>query len=185
MGHNAKDRAELNEMIANDRFADLIREIPVHPGDFIQMNPGTVHAIKGGICLLEIQQSSDITYRLYDYRRTDADGNPRPLHLKQAIDVIAYPAPLTDAVNSLSDRPALSGTPQELIRCDYYIVWELSVAGQATINQDYPFLIVCLIAGTGMIDGQQIEEGDHFILPYGYGEACLNGDMRVILAAAP
>ena len=57
-------------MIEQERWGELIREIPVKKGDFIQINPGTVHAIKGGLMILETQQNSDITYRVYDY------GNP-------------------------------------------------------------------------------------------------------------
>ena len=56
-------------MIRQGRWQELIREIPVKKGDFIRIEPGTVHAIKGGIMVMELQQSSDITYRVYDYGR--------------------------------------------------------------------------------------------------------------------
>ena len=61
IGHNAKTREELSDMIRGGRWNDFIREIPVKKGDFIQIDPGTVHAIKGGILILETQQNSDIT----------------------------------------------------------------------------------------------------------------------------
>ena len=67
VGHNAKTKEELEQMIHEGRWKEFIREIPIKPGDFIQIDPGTVHAIKGGTLLLETQQSSDITYRVYDY----------------------------------------------------------------------------------------------------------------------
>ena len=60
-GHNAKTKEELEQMIHEGRWKEFIREIPIKPGDFIQIDPGTVHAIKGGTLLLETQQSSDIT----------------------------------------------------------------------------------------------------------------------------
>jgi mannose-6-phosphate isomerase class I len=169
LGHNARDKEELQELIESNRFAELICEVPIAKGDFFQINPGTVHAIKGGTRLLEIQQSSDITYRLYDYGRI-VDGKPRPLHLEQALEVIVCPAETV--------------TSQLPFSCDYYMVWELAVAGEATINQSHPFLIVCVIAGEGFIDGQPIKENDHFILPNAYGEAKLKGEMKLILAAA-
>ena len=56
------------------RWSELLNEVPVHAGDFFQIAPGTVHAIKGGTMVLETQQSSDITYRVYDYDRVQADG---------------------------------------------------------------------------------------------------------------
>jgi len=67
IGHNAKDKAELEDMIHNGRWEEFLREVPVKRGDFIQIDPGTVHAIKGGIEILETQQNSDITYRVYYY----------------------------------------------------------------------------------------------------------------------
>ena len=64
VGHNASTREELKSMIEEGRWGELIREIPVKKGDFIQIDPGTVHAIKGGLMILETQPNSDITYRV-------------------------------------------------------------------------------------------------------------------------
>ena len=69
IGHYAKDKEELKQMVEEKRWKDLIREVPVKKGDFYQIDPGCVHAIKGGTVILETQQSSDITYRVYDYDR--------------------------------------------------------------------------------------------------------------------
>lgn len=69
IGHNAETREELARMVHEGRWDEFIREVPVKKGDFLQIDPGTVHAIKGGITLLETQQNSDITYRVYDYDR--------------------------------------------------------------------------------------------------------------------
>ena len=80
IGHNAKDKAQLEDMISNGRWDEFLREVPVKKGDFIQIDPGTVHAIKGGIEILETQQNSDITYRVYDYGRLQ-NGKPRELHI--------------------------------------------------------------------------------------------------------
>jgi beta-glucosidase len=178
LGHNAGNHDELKNMITENRFDELIREVPIKPGDFIQIEPGTVHAIKGGTRLLEIQQSSDITYRLYDYGRV-VEGKSRPLHLRQALEVIKNPC-----VAGMPSGREEHGAP--LISCDYYTVWELEVSGTVSYIQDndYSFLIVCVIEGDGLIDGQQIRAGDHFILPYGYGKAELMGEMRLVLARA-
>ncbi len=80
IGHNAKNKDEVKSMIENGCWTDFIREVPVHKGDFFFIKPGTVHAIKGGTVILETQQSSDITYRVYDYDRLQ-DGKPRQLHV--------------------------------------------------------------------------------------------------------
>jgi len=181
IGHNALNRAELTEMIENGRFTELIREIPIRKGDFFLMNPGTVHTIRGGIRLLEIQQSSDITYRLYDYGRL-VGGEPRPLHLKQALDVIECPSPpINNIVSVASER-----TPNrlhELVSCNYFTVWELPISGEYTFTQEHPFLITCIIEGEGYINGRLIRTGDHFILPYNYGEVKLKGEMHLVLTS--
>lgn len=181
-GHNAGSRQELEEMIEQGRWGELIREIPVKKGDFIQINPGTVHAIKGGLMILETQQNSDITYRVYDYDRL-TDGKPRQLHVKQSIDVITVPASSAeDSVKSALGLPV--NTLNELISCGYYTVWKLDVAGAMSFEQTHPFLIMSVIEGDGEINGQKIHKGDHFILPDGFGEAQMKGSMTLIASTA-
>ncbi len=178
IGHNAKDRAELEDMIRSGRWEDFLREVPVKKGDFIQIDPGTVHAIKGGIEILETQQNSDITYRVYDYGRLQ-DGKPRELHIEKSIDVITVPAKSVkeSVINIATDA---KNTMNELISCNYYRVWKLDVDGSMEISQEYPFLIMSVVEGDGLINGQLIKKGDHFILPNGFGKAQLQGQMALI-----
>lgn len=178
IGHNAKDRAELEDMIGSGRWEDFLREVPVKKGDFIQIDPGTVHAIKGGIEILETQQNSDITYRVYDYGRLQ-DGKPRELHIEKSIDVITVPAKSVkeSVINIATDA---KNTMNELISCNYYRVWKLNVDGSMEISQEYPFLIMSVVEGDGLINGQLIKKGDHFILPNGFGKAQLQGKMALI-----
>lgn len=181
VGHNAGSREELKEMIDQKRWSELIREVPVKKGDFIQINPGTVHAIKGGLMILETQQNSDITYRVYDYDRL-SDGKPRELHVQQSIDVITVPAPSAeDSVSHAADLPA--NTMNELIVCDYYKVYKLTVTEPVSFEQEHPFLIMSVIEGEGLVNGQMIRKGDHFILPSGFGKVELQGDMTLIASS--
>lgn len=180
IGHNAKDKKELSDMIHEGRWGELIREIPVKKGDFIQIDPGTVHAIKGGLMILETQQNSDITYRVYDYDRL-TNGKPRELHIDKSIDVITVPAkPIEESVMKVGNLP--ENTMNLLISCDYYKVWKLDVTEPVTIEQNHPFLIMSVIEGEGLINGQMIQKGDHFILPSGYGKAQLQGNMKLIVS---
>ena len=180
IGHNAQSKDELTNMIRGGRWSELIREIPVHKGDFIQIEPGTVHAIKGGLMILETQQNSDITYRVYDYDRL-TDGKPRELHIDKSIDVITVPAkPENESVVNVEELPP--NELNQLISCDYYKVWKLDVTEPMTFFQENPFLIVSVIEGDGLINGQMIGKGDHFILPNGYGTASLQGNMQLILS---
>ena len=181
-GHNAGTRQELAEMIHQGRWSELIREIPVKKGDFIQINPGTVHAIKSGMMILETQQNSDITYRVYDYDRL-TDGKPRQLHVEQSIDVITVPAlSAKDSVKEAAYLP--ENTMNELISCDYYRVWKLEVAGGFSFEQEYPFLIMSVTDGEGTVNGKDVKKGDHFILPQGFGKVDLQGKMQLIASTA-
>ena len=178
IGHNAGSKEELRRMIEEKRWSELIREIPVKKGDFIQIDPGTVHAIKGGLMILETQQNSDITYRVYDYDRL-SNGKPRELHIEKSIDVITVPAkPVEDSVISVGGLP--ENTMNLLISCDYYKVWKMDITKPVTFTQEYPFLIMSVIEGDGLINGQLIKKGDHFILPAGFGQFDLQGNMQII-----
>ncbi len=182
IGHHARTREELKELIDQGRYEELIRLVPVKKGDFIQINPGTVHAITGGFLLLETQQSSDITYRVYDYGRL-VNGKPRQLHIKQSEDVIRVP--------DCADQEAVFHTqeiPENqmglLVDCDYYKVWKLSLSGEMKIDQKYPFLILSVLSGNGVIEGRPVKKGDHLLLPAGFGEVSLLGRMELILSTA-
>ena len=94
----------------------MIREIPVKKGDFIQIDPGTVHAIKADTLILETQQNSAITYRLYDYGRLQ-NGKPRELHIDKSLDVITVPA--KSAEESVE---SVSGLLGECVKSDLYLV---------------------------------------------------------------
>lgn len=180
IGHHAKSREELADMIHEGRYEELIRQVPVKKGDFIQITPGTVHAIKGGFTILETQQSSDITYRVYDYGRL-VDGKERPLHVQQSIDVINVPDRAGDEAVSHTD-----GLPENimnlLIACDFYKVWKLDVTKQVKVEQQYPFLLASVLDGAGSVDGTPVRKGDHFLFPAGYGEAVFEGEMELILS---
>ena len=181
IGHHAKDRQELSEMIHSGRWKELIRRIPVKKGDFIQIDPGTVHAITAGCMILETQQNSDITYRLYDYDRL-SDGKPRQLHIDQSIDVITVPA--KSAEESVS---SMAGLPENkwhtLITCPYYAVYKLNLNGKLEFRQEHPFLNLSILEGNGTIDGKELKKGDHLILPAGYGDVVLQGNMECIASA--
>lgn len=180
IGHNAKTKEELKSMIKEGRWNDFIREIPVKKGDFIQIDPGTVHAIKGGLLILETQQNSDITYRVYDYDRL-SDGKPRELHVEKSIDVITVPAkPVEESVRSVLDLP--KNTLNELYACDYYHIFKLDVEGEAAFEQSYPFLLGSVLEGDGIINGNPVGKGDHFILPNGFGRVECTGTMSLIVS---
>ena len=180
IGHHAKTRQELTDMIAQDRYEELIRQVPVKKGDFLQIDPGTVHAIKGGFLILETQQSSDITYRVYDYGRL-VDGKPRQLHVQQSIDVITVP----DEADTKALRHT-GGLPENrlnlLEECAHYRVWKLNLNGALSLQQSHPFLILSVLEGKGTVDGKPVEKGAHLLITSGHGTIALEGELEAILS---
>ena len=180
IGHNAKNHDEVKLMIEQKRWKQFIREVPVRKGDFFQIEPGTVHAIKGGTLILETQQNSDITYRVYDYDRLSG-GKLRQLHVQQSIDVIR--APFVKKEPPKNPAKTVNKSMLELVSCPFFSVWTLDVAGRAEIIQDQKFMIVSVIEGAGAIDGIAVSKGTHFILPAEYGTAVFTGTMELVVSA--
>ncbi len=179
IGHYAKNKEELKEMIYNNRWKDLIRVCPIKKGDFFQIEPGTVHAIKNGTMILETQQNSDITYRLYDYDRLD-NGKLRELHIEKSIDVIGCPHIEKEIRGKVTNSNACD--IEELINCIFYTVQRINLHGKQEFIQDNKFLNISVINGSGVIDGHALKKGDHFIIPSEYGRYTLEGNMELIVS---
>ena len=182
VGQRAKSPEEFARLVEEGRWSELLNEVPVHAGDFFQIAPGTVHAIKGGTMVLETQQSSDITYRVYDYDRVQADGTKRELHLQKSLDVIDFGAkPITSGRVS---APTTNGITQ-LVCCPRYTVWHVRATGTATLSSPKTFYCASVIEGTGRASDHELRKGDHFIVPAGYGTLRLEGDMQLIVSTVP
>ncbi len=180
IGHNARTKEELDDMVHGGKWQELIREIPIRKGDFIQIDPGTVHAIKADTLILETQQNSAITYRLYDYGRLQ-NGKSRELHIDKSLDVITVPAKSAqDSVKSISELP--ENELNQIYTCEKYTIFKLDVNGDASFEQNYPFLAVSVLEGEGTVDGEKVHRGDHFIIPAVYGKVEISGKMSLILS---
>ena len=181
IGHNAKDKKELEEMIRQGRWDEFIRVTDVKKGDFFQINPGCLHAIKGGTLLIETQQSSDVTYRVYDYDRLQ-NGKPRELHVQQSIDCIVAPHEDFKQERVVKNFDGMTST--RLVKCPYYTLEKWDVDGKYTFKMDKNFMNVSVIEGNGKVNGREISKGDHFIIPSLMEECTLEGNMSVMVSFA-
>lgn len=177
IGHNASNAEELRDMIENGRWNDFIRKIPIKKGDFIQIDPGTVHAITAGCLILETQQNSDITYRIYDYDRL-MDGKPRELHIQQSMDVITVPAYTTG--KGISHNNTNMSEKLRLVENNYYAVFKLNVSGELIFTPELPFTSMSVIEGQGVINGIEIHKGSHFIVTAGCRRVEITGNVEII-----
>lgn len=188
IGQRAHDRAELAGMIDEGRWDDMLNLVPCHVGDFFPIEPGTVHAIQGGTLILETQQSSDVTYRVYDYDRVGDDGKPRELHIQQSLDVVDYAAQ-APASGEVTAREVDGVT--ELMECPNFVVDRVRVAGEKDVAQPWPFLCVSVIEGSGTVCASEagvtheIARGTHFVAPSGCGELSFVGDMTLVTSHLP
>lgn len=148
IGHNAKTKEELHKAIDEGKIEDLVNLFPIKKGDYFYIDAGTLHAICKGTTLLEVQQSSDITYRVYDYNRTQDDGSLRDIHKEQAKDTILVP-------NNIVNR----------IHRNRYFTYDILDNKTLTSHKahkygDYLFII----EGTGIINKTEVFKGDFLMV---------------------
>jgi len=179
VGHNAKNKEELKQLIEEKKWNQLIKERKIRKGDFFQITPGTVHAIKRGTVILETQQNSDITYRLYDYDRLQ-NGKPRELHLQKSIDVIT--CPYEETKGEREQKELEHGSVEQLVSCEFYTVDKVKIEGMNHLTQKDPFVIMSVIQGEGKLNDRTVSKGDHFILPCDFGDFTLDGHMELIIS---
>ena len=149
------------------KLTELLYYDEVSSGDALFVSPGRVHAIGKGVLVAEIQQASDLTYRIYDYNRKDANGNLRELHLDYALDVIDF-----SCIDRFKiDYEALHNKPTEILRCDYFKVNVLVFS--KTVERDYSrtdsFVVYMNIKGSFVIeydDGSvEVNLGETVLVP--------------------
>ncbi len=189
VGQNARNREELAKMIEEGRWDDMLYTCPIKAGDFFRIEPGTIHAIQGGTMVLETQQSSDVTYRVYDYDRVQADGTTRELHIPQTLDVVDFS--LVPPESGQVTAPEVGGIT-ELMSCPNFSVIRIRVAEGApvTLTQDHPFVCVSVVEGEGgtvatPAGSWQLKKGSHFLAPATSGDLTFSGDMTIIASWVP
>lgn len=182
VGQRAHSREEFAQMVEEGRWSELLNEIPIKAGDFFQIDPGTVHAIKGGTVILESQQSSDVTYRVYDYDRKQDDGTLRPLHMQQALDVIDFDrAPLTSGEVELAG-PVTTLEQNECYTVDLVRVGEDGCPAELAVETPHPFTCISVIEGEGVVNGREVKKGTHLLALSACDALELSGTMQVVLS---
>lgn len=148
------------ELVQQDKIVDVLADYPVKPGDVFFLPAGRIHAIGGGCYIAEIQQTSDITYRIYDYGRLGLDGKPRQLHTqeaKDAIDYTVYPDYRTHYV-------AKPDEDIEIVKCQFFTTTLLDLTRPFEKKVDSDFLIVMCMEGEGKVNGTPMKAGEAALL---------------------
>ena len=161
-------REEFQQRIQDNTLTEVLNAVPVEKGDLFFIPAGTLHAIRKGIVVAEIQQNSNVTYRIYDYGRVGADGKPRQLHIQQALEV-------TQRTPSQPD-PDFHG---HLAQCPYFTVDVME--GRFTLDcGPESFVSVLVLEGTGALwegdESMSLRKGESLFIPAGAGQCRLEGD---------
>ncbi|XJZ26725.1 mannose-6-phosphate isomerase, class I [Bacillota bacterium Lsc_1132] len=184
IGHTAKTKEELIEQTKQGNWNELLRRVKIKPGDFFYIPSGTIHAICEGTVILETQQSSDTTYRVYDYDRRDDQGNLRELHLEKAIDVTTVPH--QDAVSRPKVETRENTVITTFIESEFFSVYKWDINGKTSFTFNDQYLLLSVIAGEGTLEHEgenySLKKGTHLIVPVGFGEFVLDGKMRVMVS---
>ena len=173
---------EFRKAVEENTFLDAVNKVKVKKGDLFFIEAGTLHAIGKGILLAEIQQNSNTTYRVYDYGRVGADGKPRELHTKKAIDVTTCTPPTRDT-NPEGEILVEKGYSKQLLtKCDLFNVEKVTVTEAYTdIADNTSFVSVLITDGNGKINSIEIKKGDSLFIPANYGEFQISGNIEAII----
>lgn len=181
-GHNAQSLEEFVAWSENGEWDKLLRYIEVKAGELYYVPSGTVHALGKGIVVLETQQNSDTTYRLYDYDRLDDQGQGRELHLKQSADVVTIPH--VDPVLDIKVIHSPGGSISHLITEGYFSVYKWDVTNDLKIDVRDNYYGVTVIEGSGeMKIGEEVytlKKGQSFILSFDLAEVSFTGALTMI-----
>lgn len=179
IGHNAENSEQLAKMINSKNWKDLLNILPIEAGDFFYIPAGTLHAIRRGTLILEIQQSSDITYRVYDYDRI-RDGKPRKLHIQKSIDVITCPSNYKKNIRKINVQS--NAEVEKLVDCEFFSATRYDLNGRVKVKRDKPFLIVDILDGNGYIGDESLKKGDNFIITSLVDEVEFEGKLHFVVS---
>ncbi|MEW4209516.1 mannose-6-phosphate isomerase, class I [Priestia megaterium] len=181
-GHRAQSKEEFMQLVNEGHWNDLLQRVKIKPGDFFYVPSGTLHALCEGTLVLETQQSSDTTYRVYDYNRLGQEGKLRELHLEKAIDVTTIPHTATH-IEPVSIQEK-GGTITTFLEEDYFSVYKWDIQSLLELVQTQHFTLGSVIEGNGILSTEEgefpLQKGDHFILPNSIKTFTLTGQLEVI-----
>ena len=172
-------KEEFEERIKTDTLLEVLNAVPVQKGDVLFIEAGTIHAIGKGIVIAEIQQNSNVTYRVYDFGRVGKDGKKRELHIDKAVEV----------TNRVPISRKNTCYPH-VASCDYFTVDCLNMDGKlmssmkGSVNED-SFVSILIMEGEGTISCGEEEipyrKGDSFFMSAGSGEYEINGKCEALI----
>jgi len=167
--------AEYVQKLEEKKLLDILNQVEAKKGDVYFLETGTIHAIGAGIVIAEIQQTSDITYRIYDWDRVDANGNGRQLHVEEALDAMNY-----NPTDTKKDYATQINTSNTMVDCPYFTTNFLPLEGSAEVSKNgSSFTVYICTEGeyTIAFEGKTytFKKGDTVLVPAALKAFTLNG----------
>ena len=164
-------KEDIEKALKNGAILQYLNFFAVKPGETYIINPGTIHAIGKGVRLIEIQQNSNLTYRLYDYNRVDKFGKSRELHIQKGLDVIDY-----------HKYQGVSKDGEYLADNKYFTVKVIEFDGELELSANkQAFLSFTFLEGNGIVNDIEFKQYDTFFLPY-WKNCTIKGKGRVVIS---
>jgi mannose-6-phosphate isomerase len=186
------DRESFAKAVAEGRIERCLQSIEVFPGDVIEIPAGVVHGLGAGILLAEIQQSSNLTYRIYDYNRVDAEGKTRPLHIAKALEVIDFDSTKRVPVKrNIPEEVMVDGVRRSILVANPYFVVERHRINSELTDEDRKerMAIWMVVEGAGRLisggDELPLHAGDTIFIPAAMGTYRLRGMMTMLKIGLP
>lgn len=173
---------QYKQMVEEDTICDALAQYSVKEGDCFFIPAGRIHAIGAGTCLAEIQQTSDVTYRIYDYKRKDKDGNERQLHTQEALESINFTVQKDYRTHYIPQQ----NISQPLVDCPYFntSVYDLTEPMTIDYSELDSFVILIGLKGEGIltVDGEEtmIKAGESILLPATIEEVRVEGTVKFL-----
>lgn len=169
-------KEEYVENLENKSLLSILKEVPVKAGDVFFLETGTIHAIGAGIVIAEIQQTSDITYRVYDWDRVDAAGKSRELHIDLALDAINYNTTDTEKIYSKDENKS-----NPVVSCPYFITNYFPLNGEVSVEKtNDSFTVYMCMEGNFKLElngeKRSYKKGDTILIPAALKNFNLSGN---------
>lgn len=188
------DQSQVAQAIQDVTLQELLHEEVVQTGDIIFVPAGTVHAIGSGVLLYELQEYSDVTYRMYDYGRLTASGQPRDLHIKQSLEVARYTPPSAVKVKPVPLSTAYGMEDYCLVACRYFLTRKIRLKEHTQlygVTDSSCIILTCLedtaevLYGEHTTYAERITRGETLVIPASLGQYCIKGKGELLFSYVP
>ncbi len=188
------NREAVQQAIEQVRLEELLHEEQVSVGDVVFVPAGNIHAICSGVLLYELQEYSDVTYRMYDYGRLTASGKPRELHIQQSLDVSNFAAAHRVKTNPVALNGGIGYEERCIVACRYFVTRELSLKENASVQRNTEGSCIILSSlgaeirvqyGPTFVNSETLGRGQTMIIPAALGTYRLEGNGTLLLSYVP